>query len=163
MRHPPVHGSLVYCSGQIRLGIFLSAYISVKLLHIASIVIWSAGLLYLPGLFARHPNAADTPDDFRRLRQQTRLVYVGLMSPASVIAVVSGTVLVFLAASIGGWMVLKLVAVAGMVAVHVYMGRLLGRLYDNPRMRSPAAHLALLVPAVSVVTLVIGLVSWKPV
>ncbi len=120
-------------------------------------------MIYLPGLFARHPSAAlSSTEDFRRLRQQTRLVYVGLMSPAAVIAVVSGTVLVFLAASIGGWMVLKLVAVAAMVALHVYMGRLLGLLYREPGRRRPAAHLALVVPAVMVVAAVVALVSWKP-
>lgn len=141
----------------------MSAYILFKMLHISAIVIWSAGMLYLPGLFARHPAAARTsPDEFRRLRHQARLVYVGLMSPAAVVAVVSGTMLVFLAASIGGWMVLKLVAVALMVALHVYLGRLLGRLHQAPDMRRPAAHLALIIPAMVVITAVVGLVSWKP-
>ena len=146
-----------------RIGRGLSAYVTFKLLHIAAIVVWGAGLLYLPGLFAQHPEAAGSQDDFRRLRHQTRLVYVGLMSPAAVIAVVSGTVLVFLAASIGGWMVLKLMAVAAMAMLHTYMGRLMGLLLDDPSRRRPAAHLALLMPAVLVMGAVITLVSWKPV
>lgn len=141
----------------------MSAYISLKLLHIAAIVVWAAGLLYLPGLFARHPAAADSEAEFKRLRHQTRLVYVGLMSPAAVIAVASGTVLVFLAVSLGGWMVLKLIAVAAMVLLHTYMGRLMGLLYEAPKLRRPATHLALLVPSASVILAVIGLVSWKPV
>jgi protoporphyrinogen IX oxidase len=141
----------------------MSAYIAIKLIHIAAIVIWSAGLLYLPGLFARHPAAADHEAAFKPLRHQTRLVYVGLMSPAAVIAVLSGTLLVFLAAALGGWMVLKLIAVSMMVLLHSYLGRLMGLLYDNPKLRRPVAHLALLLPIGAIIVIVIGLVSWKPV
>ncbi len=85
------------------------------------------------------------------------------MSPAAVIAVFSGTVLVFLAASLGGWMVLKLFAVTGMVMLHVYLGRLMGLLLENPQLRRPAAHLMLLVPSLVLIVLVITLVTWKPV
>jgi protoporphyrinogen IX oxidase len=141
----------------------MSGYIVFKLIHITAIVIWSAGMLYLPGLFARHPGAADHEEAFKRLRHQTRLVYVGLMSPAAVVAVVSGTVLVFLAAALGGWMVLKLIAVATMVLMHTYMGRLMGLLYETPKMRRSRAHLLLLLPIGAVIVAVIGLVSWKPV
>jgi protoporphyrinogen IX oxidase len=141
----------------------VSAYVSFKLIHIAAIVVWAAGLLYLPGLFAAHPQCAGSDAEFRRLRQQTRLVYVALMSPAAVIAVVSGTVLVYLATAIGGWIVLKLAAVAGMVLLHVYMGRLLGVLLEQPGLRRPIAHRLLMVPAVLLIVAVITLVSWKPV
>ena len=141
----------------------MDAQIVFKLIHISSIVIWSAGLLYLPGLFARHPGVADQDQAFKRLRHQTRLVYVGLMSPAAVIAISSGTVLVFLAPALGGWMVLKLIAVAAMMLLHTYLGRLMGLLYELPALRRPASHLALLLPIGVVILTVIGLVSWKPV
>jgi protoporphyrinogen IX oxidase len=141
----------------------LSAYVSFKLIHIAAIVVWSAGMLYLPGLYARHPAVAGEKHEFERLRHQTRLVYVGLMSPFAVIAVVSGTVLVFLAASLGGWMILKLVAVAAMVLLHTYLGRLMGMLYESPDFRPPWAHRLLLLPIALVILAVITLVSWKPV
>ncbi len=141
----------------------VSAYVSFKLIHIAAIAVWAAGLLYLPGLFAAHPRSAASEAAFRRLRQQTRLVYVGLMSPAAVLAVLSGTVLVFLAASLGGWIVLKLLAVSGMVMLHVYMGRLLGLLLNHPELRRPFAHRLLMVPAVLLIVAAITLVSWKPV
>lgn len=141
----------------------MDAYIVFKLIHIAAIVIWSAGLLYLPGLLARHAGAAGHEQAFRRLRHQTRLVYVGLMSPAAVIAVLSGTVLVFLAAALGGWLVLKLIAVSSMVLIHTYLGRLMGLLYENPGLRRPGAHLILLLPIGAMILTVIGLVSWKPV
>jgi protoporphyrinogen IX oxidase len=141
----------------------MNAYIGLKLIHVAAIVAWSAGLLYLPGLFARHPVLAGDQMAFKRLRNQTRLVFVGLMSPAAVIAVASGTLLVFLAASLGGWMILKLIAVAAMVLLHIYMGHLMGLLYKSPDLRRPIFHLALLAPSLLVILAVVTLVSWKPV
>jgi len=142
----------------------VSAYVAVKLIHISAIVIWSAGLLYLPGLFAEHAGTAGAQDDeaFRRLRHRTRLVFIGLASPAAVIAIVSGTVLVFLAASLGGWMVLKLFAVSGMVLLHAYFGRMMGLLYKDPAIRRPFAHFLLLLPVVFLASAVIYLVTGKP-
>ncbi|MGY6587434.1 MAG: CopD family protein [Wenzhouxiangella sp.] len=141
----------------------LNAYVSFKLIHIAAIVVWSAGMLYLPGLFARHPATDKGTDHFERLRHQTRLVYVGLMSPAAVIAVASGTVLVFLAASLGSWMILKLVAVAALALLHSYLGRLMGLLYKAPDFRPAWAHHLLLFPITLVIIATITLVSWKPI
>lgn len=141
----------------------MGAYVSLKLIHIAAIVAWAAGLLYLPGLFARHPGAADSEAGFKRLRHQTRLVYVGLMSPAAVIAVASGTVLVFLAASLGGWMVLKLIVVSAMAMLHTYFGRLMGLLYADPKRRPAFVHLLMLVPVLGLVLGTIYLVSAKPI
>ncbi len=141
----------------------VGAYASLKLIHIAAVAVWAAALLYLPGLFAAHPARSHSESEFKQLRHQTRLVYVGLMSPAAVIAVVSGTALVFLAASLGGWMVLKLMTVTGMVMLHTYMGRLMGLLYEAPELRRPATHLLLLIPATLLIVAVIVLVSWKPV
>ncbi|MFU8830945.1 MAG: CopD family protein [Wenzhouxiangella sp.] len=139
----------------------MNAYVAVKLIHISAIVIWSAGLLYLPGLFAEHVGTTDD-DAFRRLRSKTRLVFVGLASPAAVIAIASGTILVFLAASLGGWMVLKLFAVSAMVFLHIYFGHLMGLLYRAPGFRRPFAHLLLLVPVIFIATTVIYLVTGKP-
>ena len=139
----------------------MTAQIWIKLIHIAAIATWSAGLLYLPALFAEHARAADG-EDFRRIRRMTRTVFVGLASPAAVIAVFSGTLLIPMAAELGGWLVLKLAAVTGMVLLHVYMGKLLAGLYENPRMRRPGAHLALLLPGTMLVVAVIYLVTGKP-
>jgi len=139
----------------------VTAYAWVKLLHICAIAIWSAGLLYLPGLFAEHPKAR-TEGDFRRVRQKTRFVFVTIASPAAVIAVVTGTVMIPMVANLGGWLVLKLIGVAGLVMLHAYHGRLMARLLEAPAMRSPAAHLLLILPAILLVVAIIFIVSLKP-
>ncbi len=140
----------------------MDAYVGVKLVHICAIAVWSAGLLYLPGLFAEHarPHADDS---FKRLRLRTRAVYVAVMSPAAVVAIASGTVLVFVAASLGGWLVLKLWVVAAMVMLHTYFGGIMTALHAKPQMRKPAMHLLLMVPAILVIVVVVYLVTAKPV
>ena len=140
----------------------MTLYAWIKLLHIAAIAAWSAGLVYLPALFAEHARV-ERGEPYRQLRHRTRLTYVVFTSPAAVIAVVTGTLMIPLVATLGIWLVYKLVAVGLMVMVHVYFGRLMGLLYDNPRLRSPAQHLVLLVPVLVTVSLVLVAVTAKPI
>lgn len=140
----------------------MTLYAWIKLLHIAAIAVWSAGLFYLPALFAEHARVEGN-ESYRRLRHRTRLIYVVFTSPAAVIAVVTGTLMIPLVATLGIWLVYKLVAVGLMVLVHVYFGRLMGLLYDNPRLRRPAQHLLLLVPVLLTVSLVLVAVTAKPI
>jgi protoporphyrinogen IX oxidase len=133
-----------------------------KVLHIASLVFWCAGLLYLPGLLAAHPGTTD-PEAFRRLRAMSRLTYVYVTSPAAVIAVASGTALIWAAEAHGGWLALKLTAVALMVVFHVYCGRVLALLHDRPRLRRPATHASLAVAPVLLIPTVLWLVLGKPI
>ena len=132
-----------------------------KALHISTLLIWCAGLFYLPGLYVAHPKV-ESHHDFRRLRIMTRFAFVGVISPAAVIAVVSGTALVFVAQVEGGWMAAKLAIVTLMVLFHLYCGRLLGMLGEHPDLRSAGAHLLLLVPPLVLIPLVFWLVLGKP-
>jgi protoporphyrinogen IX oxidase len=132
-----------------------------KALHIATLLVWCAGLFYLPGLFAAHPLARNLRD-LRRIRSMTRFTYVAVTSPAAVLAILSGTALVYVAEARGGWLVLKLTAVSLMVLYHLYCGRTLARLHTAPAALPPAAHLALLVVPGLLVPIVLWLVLGKP-
>lgn len=132
-----------------------------KTLHIATMLVWCAGLFYLPGLFATHPTLRN-PRDLRRLRIMTRFAFVMVTSPAAVLAIVSGTALIYVADAHGGWLVLKLTVVSLMVLFHLYCGRTLARLHDTPAARSPAAHLSLIAVPGILVPLVLWLVLAKP-
>jgi len=133
-----------------------------KALHIVTLLVWCAGLFYLPGLFAAHPRTPIGPE-FRRLRAITRFTFVVIASPAAVLAILSGTALVYATGVEGAWMVLKLGAVTLMVLFHLYCGRVLGLLGHSPASRSPAAHLALLLPPALLIPAVLWLVLGKPV
>lgn len=132
-----------------------------KAMHISAVILWSAGLVALP-LMLRHIEPDQTQFTFARLRKVTHYGYTRLMTPAAVIAVAAGMVLIFLRETYTGWMIAKLAAVGLLVCVHGIVGHVVlrseekkGR-YDTPR----AAFL--IVPALAAMALVLLLVLAKP-
>jgi len=136
-------------TGMEALGIWL------KSIHIAALVFWCACLLYLPGLFAAHAQPLRRRD-FHRLRAQTRMTYVGVASPAAVVAIVSGSALIYLRDVSGGWLPLKLTVVSAMVVLHLVDGWLV----SWHRERGMSRHSFVLAALVAVPALLIGLVLW---
>lgn len=135
--------------------------IAVKTLHIISLLIWCAGLLYLPGLFMMHPRAT-RPATFHRVRVMTRFTFAYVISPAAVIAILSGTALVYLREVHAEWLMWKLLAVTLMVFFHLYCGGLVGLLGKERRSYSWSFHATLVaVPAVIIPT-ILWLVMAKP-
>ena len=100
-----------------------------KFVHLAAIAVWSGGLLVLPFLFWQRSTVAAGPD-LDRLHRLTRFVYVGMTSPAAVIAIGSGTALIFLQATFEEWFSLKMLVVGAMVMLHVVAGLVLMRLFS---------------------------------
>lgn len=133
-----------------------------KSIHVAALVLWSAGLLYLPGLFATHhdPERADVRA-YHRLRAITRFTYIGVTSPAAVVAILSGSLLVWLRDVSGGWLPLKLTAVTGLVAYHAFCGYVLARLRGEHGFGASALLSLTLVPLV-LIPVVLWLVLAKP-
>jgi uncharacterized membrane protein len=129
-----------------------------KALHVSLVALWMAGLAALPAMLARHDPAIGQ-SDFTRIRQATHYGYVWLVTPMAVLAVASGTALIFLREVFTGWMFAKLVAVAGLVALHAWVGHTIiavaeteGR-HDPPGPAVPTLVLGTLVLAVLVLVL----------
>ena len=98
----------------------------VKSLHIIAMVTWFAGLFYLPRLFVYHAMAL--PDDrvgIERFIVMERKLYVGIMTPGAVMTVAFGLWLWLGFGITGGWLHVKLVLVALLIAFHVYLGKLM--------------------------------------
>ncbi|MFM2044612.1 MAG: hypothetical protein RLY86_3188 [Pseudomonadota bacterium] len=100
-----------------------------KLVHVPAILVWAAGLLVMPFFLTAHRKASDGRD-FVRVRRAGRFIHTAVMSPAGVLAVLSGTLLLFPAGAIQDWMFLKLTLVMGLVVAHLLYGRVLTRLAD---------------------------------
>lgn len=132
-----------------------------KSAHIAALVFWCACLFYIPGLFAAHAKPLGRRD-FHRLRAQTRVVYLGVASPAAVIAIVSGSALIYLRDVSGGWLPLKLTAVAAMVVLHLVDGWLVGWHRERGVSRHPFVLFVLVLVPASLVGLVLWLVLARP-
>jgi uncharacterized membrane protein len=132
-----------------------------KFVHLAAIAIWSAGLLVLPFLLWQRTTLT-TEADLDRLHRLTRFVYVGMASPAAVIAIGSGTALIFLQATFQEWFSLKMVLVGAMVVLHVVAGLVLGHLFLPGGRFGLFSHIALTAAYLALISAIIWIVLAKP-
>ena len=95
-------------------------YFWLKILHVSAMVLWFAGLFFLPRLLvARHRGERD--GDPGRSGVVANRVFFRLASPAALVAIASGMTLIAYGPD-GAWLVVKLVLVTGVVLLHLYMG-----------------------------------------
>jgi len=132
-----------------------------KFVHIAAIAIWSGGLLALPYLFWLR-RALPVGPELDRLHRTSRMVYVGLTSPAAFIAIGTGTALIFLQATFGEWFSLKMLVVSLMAMLHVVAGLVLARVYDPGGRFGLVSCVALTVAYLVVITVILWMVLAKP-
>ena len=100
-----------------------------KFVHLATIAVWSGGLLVLPLLFWQR-RGLEAGAELDRLHRIVRLVYVELTSPAAFVAVGSGTALIFLQATYEEWFSIKMVLVGIMAMLHVVAGLVVHQLFS---------------------------------
>lgn len=96
-----------------------------KSLHIIAVISWMAGLLYLYRLYVYH-SAESEQVVMARFRTMERRLWLAITVPAAWLAVLTGLGLLALLPCVylpQGWMTLKLVLVAALVAAHLLAGR----------------------------------------
>ena len=101
-----------------------------KLIHIAAISIWMAGLVSLPGLYVQRA-AVGEEEQLYRLQRIVRFAYVRIVSPAAFLAVASGTALIFLREAFVPWLSVKLALVALLSIIHALTGLVVIRLFNE--------------------------------
>lgn len=130
-----------------------------KALHVAMLAVWCAGLFALPRMLARHDPAIG-PADYARIRRATHYGYTLAVTPAAVIAIASGTLLIFLRGVFEPWLFAKLVMVAGLVAFHAWVGHTIVEVAETEGAHvppSPAWPTAILcVPVLAILALVLA-------
>lgn len=109
----------------------------IKAFHLIFMVCWFAGIFYLPRLFVYHAMAED-----RATREHLKIMERKLFrftTPFAVLTVVFGGILLlqspgyYLAAH---WMQLKLALVLGLIAYHLYCGKLVRKFADDAESRN---------------------------
>jgi uncharacterized membrane protein len=109
-----------------------------KFLHLATIAVWSGGLVVLPMLFWQRRHVANVAE-LERLHRVTRYVYVVVTSPAAFVAIGTGTALIFLQTTFHEWFSLKMVLVGAMAMLHVLAGLTAVKVFSaNGRMGTTA-------------------------
>lgn len=130
-----------------------------KALHVVLLGVWCSGLFALPLMLSRHDTNIEQ-SEYARIRVVTHYTYTYLVTPAAVLAIATGTVLIFLREVFVIWMFAKLVIVAMLVTFHAWIGYVLVWVaekedeYTVPSPRLPLALLALIV--VGILTLVLA-------
>jgi uncharacterized membrane protein len=111
-----------------------------KLLHIGAVIVWCGALLYLPLAIAAlgasgawpamrsAPPASPAAADGALPRWPVpRLVFVGVATPAALVAIASGTLILLLHGPLATWLLAKLATVALLVLGHAACGMLILR------------------------------------
>jgi protoporphyrinogen IX oxidase len=109
-------------------------------LHIMALLVWAAGLLYLPLLLAasgtRQVELTKIP---RRHDSAARFVFTHIATPAALLAILIGTAVFLVDRTVEFWLILKLTAVTLLVACHAAAGLLVLHAEDEanePLMRT---------------------------
>jgi len=96
----------------------------VKAWHIIFMVTWFAGLFYLPRLFVYHAMSDDIISH-ERFKIMERKLFYGIMTPGGILTIGFGIWLWLGYGMTGGWLNTKIAIVVGLVAYHIYCGKLL--------------------------------------
>lgn len=127
----------------------------VKALHLSCVAIWIAGLIALPVMLARHDRAI-VQAEFAQIRRATHFGYVWVITPVAILAIFSGSVLIFMREVFTVWIFAKLVLVTGLVAMHAWVGHTIVTVAETEGQHEPPGPL---VPTLLVFGLVIGILS----
>ncbi len=132
----------------------------VKALHIIFVTSWFAGLFYLPRLFVNHAMETNEAAVARLALMEHKLYR--FMMPLAVLALVFGLWLWLGYGISGGWLQVKLLLVAGLVAYHLYCGKLMRDFKAGNNIRSHVWYRWFNEVPVIVLVFVVILVEVKP-
>jgi putative membrane protein len=107
-----------------------------KAFHVVAMVTWFAGLFYLPRLFVYHADASDSAGIERFRIMERRLLTMMNIGAAATLAFGIAMLAANPAYLALGWLRLKLVLVAALIAYHLYCHRLAADFARNRNRRS---------------------------
>ena len=101
------------------------SYEWLKVLHVLAVISWMAGLLYLPRLMVYHCGCAVGSESDLTFQMMERRLLKAIMTPAMVVTLASGLLLIWLGnwSLVDVWLALKLAGVFFLVACHAVMYR----------------------------------------
>lgn len=100
-----------------------------KFAHLAAMLCWCAAMIALPvmlyfygGIWRKSRGSEQEQARYAEFRMITHYGYIGFATPAAIIAIATGTGLIFADQVFDLWFVAKLALVAGMSLVHAWIG-----------------------------------------
>jgi len=98
-----------------------------KILHLVTVILWCGALLYLPAMIAANAALATASGERAVPRKLPRGVFIGVATPAALLAIVSGTLIFLAQGLLAPWLMYKLAAVGLLVLGHGACGMLVLR------------------------------------
>lgn len=100
-------------------------YLTVKALHVISVIAWMAGMLYLPRLFVYHAETEPGTPLSETFKVMERRLLRAIMNPAMIATWSFGVLMLVLVPEwlSDGWLHAKLTLVVAMTVVHHLYGR----------------------------------------
>ncbi|WP_128254503.1 CopD family protein [Falsirhodobacter deserti] len=132
-----------------------------KIVHIAAIAVWCAGLISLPSLYVQRRHVK-TKDELHRLQKTVRFGYIVIVSPLAFVAVGSGTALIFTEQVHQGWFAAKLAFVGVLAFLHVLTGLVVIRLFREGERYTAWRFVTTTVMAAGTAAVILWLVLAKP-
>lgn len=132
-------------------------------LHIVGLLVWAAGLLYLPALIrgeASRPGRLPDPPAYHR--SLSHWFFTIVLTPAALFAIIAGTAVFTLDHSLANWLLLKLVLVTVLVVCHCLLGGTIMLLERGRRDAAARAAMVLLVCCAALMVAITVLVLVKP-
>ncbi|MDI9817588.1 MULTISPECIES: CopD family protein [unclassified Legionella] len=130
------------------------------ILHIAALLCWCGSLLYVPTLIAGI--ASQTKDEINEQIAISRLIFTLILTPAALIAIVSGTIIFLQMNTLTLWLLAKLTLVSGLVVCHVFNGLLIIKAKKIPPQFLKLLCYGINLMTVSLIVLIVSLVLGKP-
>lgn len=97
-------------------------YLWLKAIHVAFVIFWMAGMLYLPRLYVYHCRVTLGSEADETFKVMERKLLRVIMNPAMIVSFITGILLILAtgagAPGTGYWMHIKLVLVLAMAAFH---------------------------------------------
>ena len=112
----------------------MNFYLTLKALHLISVIAWMAGLLYLPRIFVYHSEKSSEKNVSETFKTMEFKLYNYIMMPAMVLSWIFGLLLI---GSIGFdqlsnyWLILKLIFVVILTVYHFFLGLCLNNFRKN--------------------------------
>lgn len=142
-----------------------TAYSFALWLHIAAIISWMAGILYLYRLLIYHTEHRQHQDISALLEIMEGRLYRYITMPAMGVSYLAGFTMLALQPAwlSGGWLHIKLLSVAGLTVSTVYAGRIMRRFANEADYQLSSRTLRILneVPTVFMLV-IIWMVVFKP-
>jgi len=103
----------------------LSIYPWIKALHIAAVIAWMAGMMYLPRLFIYHHQSEKGGEAERFFIVMERRLLKGIVNPAMIAVWILAGLMLYANPSIlsSGWFLVKFSMVLGVSAIHGWYAR----------------------------------------